>query len=438
VKRLLLGLLAALLLVPGAAALTEKLVFQANQSAPAFGFQVFDDAESDTCRSPYTAETCISFFADAFTNQYLARSLAGEKHAYRIHFWIYAADDGAQAKLRVAFSLAPNSATTAMKGNGHDSGAWAESVQAIFWEEPVGWQVKLAQVHNGGYQELATISDARPSSAWQGFDFVVNTDTGQLRITNDLGNTVLSATMTEAKGRAIHSQWFRQTGGGFAGEWLWMRTKTLQIYDQDPRAPIITELAQTPLRVFANQAVKVTANITDDWGSASAVLHTWINNEQGADVAMTHSGTRYEATLPGRPDGVEVRYQVEATAVSGLKAVSDTIRYVVGSEEDPDNLGGGSLGAAEDLGFLGVGVFAIFVVGGLVLTFLDMASKPNGAPKAYLYAVGGMVLGLLWLAYIYNKPAIDDFLTSPAAWFLALAGLVVAVLAVSFKGRPTP
>jgi hypothetical protein len=425
-------LLPALLILASAAAgsLSEKLVFQGNPTPPNYGFDLSDEPGHLECPDPYTDEDCIYANNGALGNDYLGETLAGDKHAYRVKFSLYAAADSAQSKFRCVLSFRVGPANADAEGDGYHTEAFGESVGVVFEENPVGWDIKLVEVEGESYQELAIGTESRTSSAWRSYDFIVDSDNQQAKLLNDQGSVVVSHELRHHEGKPIQSQWYRFTGGASlftAGMFLRVKADSTAIYDQDPRAPTITDLQQTPRLVAAGQEVKITATIRDDWGRATAVLRQWVNGQGGPDLAMTYSGSTYTATLPGRANDAEVRYQVEATGVSGLKAVSDTIQYTVGSNEDPDNLGGGTGSGKLEPGLLG----AVAISGALVVVgfILFIALREQDPRLAKFILVGAAGLAIVAFPVILYLDAIAKALANP--YLLPVLLMVAAVAAVA-------
>ncbi|MCA1810817.1 MAG: hypothetical protein LC623_02265 [Halobacteriales archaeon] len=435
--RLLLIVLALVVAACPGDALSEKLVFQGNPVAH-YGFDVDDDPTHAPCPSPYDSEECIDFQRTEFANDYLGKTLPNDKHAYRVRFWIFAGADFAQSKFRCMLSFKDGTATVEAKGDGHHTGAWGESVQVVFEENSVGWDVKLVEVSGENYQEIATGSEPRDSSAWRRYDLRANTDTGDVSLINDAGTVMASAKLLHHQGKAITSQWYRGTGGSWYTSNTYLRASgdSTAVYDQDPRPPIIGNLTQTPNLVAPGQAVKVSAVIRDDWGLATAVLHSWTKAKDAdtftpaADVAMQNLGAQhYEATLPPHTDGVVVRYQIEATAVSGLKATSTTIEYEVGSSDPPKDLGGGSgFGATGNTFMVATIGFAILaaigVVAGLFMQGVDKRQSAN-------WVAAGLIAGAAWFGLAFILDDLAAFFTGPwgiplAIIFAIIAGVVIA------------
>lgn len=418
--------LVLLAVATSAQAINEKLVFQGADSPPTFGFELYDHPGTRSCWPPYEAEPCIYIQDNAFYNDYLATKLHNEKHAYRVHFQIYADADGAQSKFRVVLSFVPGNVAKSIEGDGYATGAFGEAVGAVFAENPVGWDIQLIEVNQESYQEIATATEPRDSSAWRAYDFTANSDTGLIELRNDVGDVMASAHMMHHAGKPIESQWYRGTGGNWystAHMMLRVGGDSTAVYDQDPRPPVISNLTQTPSLVEPGQSVRVSATIRDDWGQATAVLHSWVNQKPAPDVAMQSSGGTYTATLPGAPADAEVRYQVEATAVSGLKAVSTTIQYVVGSTQPPKDVGGGgALGSitSNEGGLAAVGFVLIAGVGLFAALFEQGVDKKRSATLATLGGVGG----LAWVALVYSWATLTAFASGP--WFVP--GLLIAAI----------
>lgn len=434
-----LALLALVLAAAPAEALSEKLVFHGNPDATGhYGFQVDDNPTHFTCPSPYSSESCIDFQRSAFGNDYLATSLPNEKHAYRVRFWLYAAPDQTQSKFRAMFSLTPGGATPAGEGDGDHTGAWGESVQAIFAENSVGYDIRLAEATGERLETLAIGAENRDSSAWRAYDFIVNTDTQDARLINDQGDAILQAKLLHHQDKAIESQWYRGTGGDwYYAANLYLRTggDSTAVYDQDPRPPIISNLTQNPAFVSPAQTVKVSATIRDDWGSATAVLHSWVKDPAkdtftpAADLGMQNVGAHYEATLPAHAAGAVVRYQVEATATSGLKATSTTIEYQVGSTDPPKDVGsGGAIGAfAANTLMVGATGFAVAVLVGVAGALLEETADKQRAAK---WAMTWLVLGVVWLALCFAFDGLGKFFSGPWGVPLAVLALVLGVVVV--------
>jgi len=436
-KRPLLVALALLAAPLVAANVSEHKVFQGNTTSTTLGYDLNDVAAPQPCQAPFTGEGCIQFESDDHHHQYLAKSLAG-KHAYRLHWTMMEEKDSATSILHVVFSFAQG-ATKAMEGNNVNTGMWADSVDVLF-HEGSGWDVSLWETTAGNIAPLGTTTQGVDSTQFHTYDFLVNTDTQTATLLDESGAVLVSSPIHH-QGKGIATQWFMETGGDY---WfnnnldVRVQGDSTSIYDQDPRPPVLSNLAQNPQLVGAAQSVQVSVSVQDDWGTPSVVLHRWLNHSPAADQAMTQSGTTYTATLPGAPAGVTVGYQAEATGASGLKARTDLIEYVVASGKQPANLGGGSTPASSGLGDWTLIVFAVLSIGGVAMTFLDMASHPPGkAPNAYLYAVAGIGLGLLWLAYANNKAAVDAYL-NPTTFIVAGCALAVVLLAVAGKGKRRP
>jgi hypothetical protein len=430
-------ILAALLLPTASAAVSEKLVFQGNETPPTYGFDLSDSPDTVTCPDPYDGEDCIFIDRASWSSDLLAKALANDKHAYRVRFWLYAEADDLQSVFRVTFSFKPGPATGEAVGDGDHLGAFGDSVQAIFEENSVGWDIHLAEVTEETLQELGVGVETRDSSQWRAYDFIVNTDTQQVKLQNEQGTTLVAAPLRNHEGSPIYSQWYRGHGGnwyGAAQTYLRLGGDSTRIYDQDPRPPVISNLTQNPRQVKPDESVQVTATIRDDWGQATAVLRSWVNDASQADVAMTRQGTTYTATIPGHALDAEVDYYVEATAVSGLKARSDTIRYVVGSNEDPENLGGGSTTATSSrvLGAVAVGL-AIFVVG--IILFLVLRQDPNSKRLAGPILVAATILAGIAILVILNLAAIAEALASPFLWPILLAAGALTAAFLHFRHR---
>jgi hypothetical protein len=420
-------------------ALSEKLVFQGNP-VPHYGFDVDDDPTHAPCPSPYGSEECIDFQRTEFVNDYLGKTLPNDKHAYRVRFWVFAGADSAQSKFRCMLSFKDGGATVEGKGDGHHTGAWGESIQAVFEENSLGWNVKLAEVSGENYQEIATGSEPRDSSAWRRYDLRANTDTGDVSLTNDAGTVMASAKLLHHQGKPITSQWYRGTGGNWYASNTYLRASgdSTAVYDQDPRPPIIGNLTQNPTYVSSGQSVKVSATIRDDWGLATAVLHSWTKAKDAdtftpaPDQAMQNTGTHYEATLSAHTDGVAVRYQIEATAVSGLKATSTTIEYEVGSSDPPKDLGGGSgfAGVSGDTLMVATIGFAILAVIGLVAgLFMQGVDKRRSAN----WVAAGLIGGAAWFGLAFILDDLAAFFTGP--WGFPLVVILAIIAGVVMAAR---
>ncbi|MCB9068570.1 MAG: lamin tail domain-containing protein [Calditrichae bacterium] len=78
-------------------------------------------------------------------------------------------------------------------------------------------------------------------------------------------------------------------------------------------APVIGSVSRDPLYPFANEAVTISADITDDGTVASAQLFVSIDGGTFNATAMSNtSGNTYTATIPGQPGDTEVQYYLEA------------------------------------------------------------------------------------------------------------------------------
>lgn len=93
----------------------------------------------------------------------------------------------------------------------------------------------------------------------------------------------------------------------------------------------ISNIAYSPTTVTPDDAVTVTATITDMQGITSATIKYKVNSGSEQSAAMTGSGNTYTGTIPKAADKAKVDFYIEAVNKAGITATSASISYEVGA-----------------------------------------------------------------------------------------------------------
>lgn len=96
-----------------------------------------------------------------------------------------------------------------------------------------------------------------------------------------------------------------------------------------PEDPIITEIEYSPASPIANEAISVSANVTDN-GSVSSVSLSWGTDGSTFPNTITMSNTSgdvYETntSIPGQSDGITIYFKIEATDDESNTTTSSTV-----------------------------------------------------------------------------------------------------------------
>ncbi len=100
--------------------------------------------------------------------------------------------------------------------------------------------------------------------------------------------------------------------------------------------PEISNISISPAIPAANEAVTVSATVTDDGAVADVKLFYSVNGAANDSVSMSSSGDTYSAIIPGQADGAVVTYFIRARDNQGAVAQSSTLSYAIGGNLPPE------------------------------------------------------------------------------------------------------
>lgn len=340
-RALLLGVLLALIPLANA----DYVIFQGHANDDSLGFDYSNGVQREG--------DLVKFEAHNSDRDFLAKELGDGKMAYETTLRFRAQAESHESVTHWAFTYDDQPISEDRSGNGYNTGAFANSLQARFEEDGNNWKVQLREVVGGEVNVLTTGSISGPNN-FKTLTFAMDAHERTLAIL-DAQDSILFDAQYGANLDSPTALWFSfdSTGNGCLGTgsgchaWTWVDTNSpsLQIKDTDPVAPVIENVVWAPGVLNPGQPFAVQASITDDHGMFSAVLRHQIGNAAPTDTLM--EGDPLQATIGPFEDGQILTYWVEATDSESQTSRSDSYQVVVGSGEPPTNMGGGNSGGAN-------------------------------------------------------------------------------------------
>ena len=128
----------------------------------------------------------------------------------------------------------------------------------------------------------------------------------------------------------------------------------------DVQAPVITNVVFSPQNPNENEAVNVTATITDDGTIMESVLQWGYSSSNLSNILnMSSSASTYSAQIPGQSAGQQVYFRIEATDNESNTTLTTTYNYQVNQ-----NAGTITLPFTEDFNDETLGIFYEYSVSG--------------------------------------------------------------------------
>lgn len=168
-----------------------------------------------------------------------------------------------------------------------------------------------------GNPNTATWTDISSSASWSDGDYAW-TASGEISLASITGSQVYLA--------------FKYDSQASSGKTWQIDDVSITIDGTSNTPPQITNVSHNPNIPDANQAVMVSATITDDGSISSAqMLWGYSSSNMSNTVNMTASGSTYSAQVPGQTDGQIVYYKVKATDNESTTSESSIMNYTVSS-----------------------------------------------------------------------------------------------------------
>lgn len=401
----------------------ESIDFQAQHGSSTFGYDY-----REGCAIEGDAIACA---AHAGNSDYLGESITSGANFYGVAFGLKADSEGEASVARAAFTFDHGGVAAGNKGNGRDSGAFANSVQAELVEGGSGdnWKATLWQVHGGVRTELASLTNSGvDDGSFQSFRLNVDLYDGAVSLFGPSG-LLLEAVVT-APFSVFSGQWFVLLstddgcfGGGFECEAttrISLAGTSTAVYNMEPAPPEWVGVAPTMAgSVPENQAAGMEGTLSNGDG---AVVEGFYTIDGGAPLVASvtqQTSGEYVATVPGQSLGTKVAVWMVATDDREQSDRSASVEWIVGGEAPrvvappaPSGVDDESPLATEYL--LLAGLSAITGLGVFVLL-----RKQSGR-----FALVALIMGLGSAAFLVVKNSMDVH----AAWFGIVPALAFLVL----------
>ena len=161
----------------------------------------------------------------------------------------------------------------------------------------------------------ATWTDISSAANWSGGDYTW-TESGEITLESITGNQVYLA--------------FKYDSQAGSGKTWQIDDVSITIDGTSNTPPQITNVSHNPNIPDANEAVVVSATITDDGSVASAeLLWGYSSSNLNNTVNMTASGSSYSGQIPGQTESTTVYYKIKATDNEAAVGTSTVTSYTV-------------------------------------------------------------------------------------------------------------